>query len=72
VHPRRRRPSRRHYRRSAYLLRDEADRGSIEAGKLADLVVLSDEPSDDAVDAIPGIEVVVTVPGGQVVEVASF
>jgi predicted amidohydrolase YtcJ len=57
---------------AAYLLGEEADRGSIEIGKLADLVVLSDAPSDDDVDAIRGIEVVATVLGGRVVDVGSF
>jgi hypothetical protein len=57
---------------AAYLLREEADKGSIEAGKLADLVVLSDEPSDDDVDGLVAIEVIATVSAGRVVDVGSF
>ncbi|HEX4219192.1 MAG TPA: amidohydrolase [Acidimicrobiales bacterium] len=57
---------------AAFLLREETEKGSIEVGKLADLVVLSEEPSDDDVDALLGIEVVATVLAGRVVEVGSF
>lgn len=59
-------------RPAAYLLREESDKGSIEVGKLADLVALNGEPSDDDVDALLGIEVVATVLAGRVVEMGSF
>ena len=57
---------------AAYLLREESDKGSIEVGKLADLVALNGEPSDDDVDALLGIEVMATVLAGRVFEMGSF
>ena len=45
----------------------EDSRGSIEPGKLADLVVLSDNPLTVEPDAIRGIQVLKTIIGGEVV-----
>jgi hypothetical protein len=44
----------------------EADLGSLERGKLADLAVLSEDPIAVARDAIGGIEVLATVVGGDI------
>jgi predicted amidohydrolase YtcJ len=53
---------------SAYAAHQDKDRGSIEAGKLADLVVLSRDILADAErDHIAETEVVMTIVGGQVV-----
>jgi predicted amidohydrolase YtcJ len=49
---------------AAWQIRHEDDRGSIEAGKLADLVVLSGNPLDDPA-AIRDIDVVETFVGGR-------
>jgi hypothetical protein len=46
---------------------DERNRGSIEVGKWADLAVLSDNPLNVEADAIPGIQVQMTVFAGNVV-----
>jgi hypothetical protein len=54
-------------RGSAWLSFDEAQRGLLEPGKLADLVVLSDDPLRVPVDAIKEIAVEETVVGGQTV-----
>jgi len=51
----------------AYLMFAEKDRGSIEAGKLADLVVLSKDYSTCPEDEIKDIEALRTVVGGKVV-----
>ena len=53
---------------SAWILFEDHLKGSIEPGKLADLVVLDDEPSDDDIDAIPDIGVLATMMGGRVFE----
>lgn len=45
---------------------EEADKGSIEPGKLADLVVLARDPLTEAPSRICGIEVDLTLVGGQV------
>jgi predicted amidohydrolase YtcJ len=50
---------------SAYASHQEAVKGSITPGKLADLVVLSDDPSAVAPAGIGGIEVLATFVGGQ-------
>ena len=52
---------------SAFASFEEASKGSLEAGKLADLVVLSDDPFQIPVDALKDIQVETTVVGGQVV-----
>ncbi len=54
-------------RGSAWLSFDEARRGSLEPGKLADLVVLSADPLRVPADAIQEIAVAETVVGGQTV-----
>jgi predicted amidohydrolase YtcJ len=52
---------------SAYAAFQEKDRGSLEAGKLADLVVLSRDILDPAErDQIAAAEVVLTVVGGRI------
>lgn len=52
--------------RSAYAEHTEADKGSLEIGKLADFVVLSDDLMKVAPERIAAIDVVATVVGGVV------
>ncbi|MEO1959693.1 MAG: SLC13 family permease, partial [Paracoccus sp. (in: a-proteobacteria)] len=52
---------------SAYLGFEETTKGSIEVGKLGDLVLLSDDPLTVAADQIESIEVDATVVGGELV-----
>jgi len=51
---------------SAYASRQEHVKGSIAPGMLADLVVLSEDPTAVAPDRIAGLEVLATVVGGQI------
>jgi predicted amidohydrolase YtcJ len=51
----------------AYNSREEAIKGSIAPGKLADFVVLSDDPFTVAKDKIKDLEIVRTVVGGKTV-----
>ena len=51
----------------AYLCMDEADRGTLEAGKRADLIVLDEDPLTVAAERIQHIEPALTVAGGRVV-----
>lgn len=51
----------------AYLMFDEKNRGSIEPGKLADLVVITDDFLTCPEDKIKDIEALTTVVGGNVV-----
>lgn len=51
----------------AYLCRDEASRGSLEVGKLADFVVLDNDPLTGPDDQIVNIQAETAVVGGQVV-----
>ena len=51
----------------AYASFEEGLKGSIEVGKLADLVVLSADPTAVAPEEIRGIEVERTIMGGEVV-----
>jgi hypothetical protein len=55
---------------SAWFSRDESRRGSIEAGKLADLAVLSKDYMTVPVDQVGGIESLLTMVGGKVVYAA--
>lgn len=50
----------------AYALMREHEIGSIKTGKLADVIILSDNPLDAPVDAIPDIQVLMTMVGGNV------
>ncbi len=50
---------------SAYASHQEADRGTVAVGKLADLAVLSDDPATVAPERIKHIEVLRTVVGGE-------
>jgi predicted amidohydrolase YtcJ len=50
---------------AAYLLKLDAEVGSIEAGKFADLAVLARDPLAVEPETLPGIEVLGTVLGGQ-------
>ncbi|MDP7550225.1 MAG: amidohydrolase [Acidimicrobiales bacterium] len=51
---------------AAYLNMEERDKGTLEAGKLADLVVLGEDPFEVEPDAIRDIDVLATVVGGSV------
>ncbi len=51
----------------AWLCGDEARRGTLEAGKLADLVVLPDNPLTLAADALPALVPDLTIAGGRIV-----
>jgi predicted amidohydrolase YtcJ len=51
---------------SAYASRAEASKGSIEAGKLADFAVLSEDPTRVSPGRIAGLEVLATIIGGEV------
>ena len=51
----------------AFLTIEERRKGSIEAGKLADLVVLSGDPMTFPEPAIKDIQPLATMPGGKVV-----
>ena len=50
---------------TAWQYREEASKGSIEVGKLADLVILKQNPLTAAIDDIPHIAVVETFKEGQ-------
>ena len=50
----------------AYCCFDEARRGSLEVGKLADLAVLADDPLAVPDEALPELRVELTVVGGRV------
>ena len=52
---------------SAYAGFEEASKGSLEPGKLADLIFLSDDPFEIPVDALKDLQVETTVVGGRVV-----
>ena len=51
---------------AAYTLFREDELGSLKAGKLADLIVLSDNPLEVVHHAILDIQVLMTMVGGQV------
>ena len=54
----------------AWQYREEASKGSIEVGKLADLVILDQNPLTAAIDDIPGIKVVETLKEGKTIYAA--
>ena len=54
----------------AWQYREEASKGSIEVGKLADLVILDQNPLTAAIDDIPGIKVVETLKEGNTIYAA--
>jgi predicted amidohydrolase YtcJ len=56
---------------SAYAGFEEASKGSLEPGKLADLIVLSEDPFDIPVDALKDVRVQTTIVGGRVVHDAT-
>jgi len=49
---------------AAYMLHREHELGTLEPGKLADLVVLSDDPQSTDVESLANIEVLLTMVGG--------
>jgi hypothetical protein len=51
---------------SAYASRAEASKGSVEAGKLADFAVLSEDPTSVSPGRIASLEVLATIIGGEV------
>jgi hypothetical protein len=51
---------------SAYASRAEHVKGSIEAGKLADFAVLSEDPTAVDPSRIAGLEVIATIVGGEI------
>ena len=51
----------------AYLTRDEHHKGTLEAGKLADMIVLSDNPLTVPEEDIMNLQVLATYLGGQLV-----
>ena len=55
----------------AWQYREEASKGSIEVGKLADLVILDQNPLTAAIDDIPGIKVVETLKEGATIYAAA-
>jgi predicted amidohydrolase YtcJ len=52
---------------NAWLMQEEADKGSIESGKLADLVVLSDDPLTASETRLRDATVLLTMVGGKIV-----
>jgi hypothetical protein len=52
---------------NAWLMMEEADKGSIEVGKLADLVVLSDDPLTAPDTRLRDASVLMTIVGGKIV-----
>ena len=54
----------------AWLARDERRRGTLEPGKLADLVVLDRDPLGCPPEQLPGIEVLATMVGGRITYVS--
>ncbi|HTM33848.1 MAG TPA: amidohydrolase [Vicinamibacterales bacterium] len=52
---------------NAWLMQEEADKGSIESGKLADLVVLSDDPLTAPETRLRDATVLLTMVGGKIV-----
>jgi predicted amidohydrolase YtcJ len=52
---------------NAWLMTEEAEKGSIEVGKLADIVVLSDDPLTCPESRLRDAEVLMTIVGGRVV-----
>ncbi len=55
---------------SAWFSHDEDERGSLEAGKLADLAVLSNDYMSAPLEQISGIESLLTMVGGRIVYAA--
>jgi predicted amidohydrolase YtcJ len=52
---------------AAYATREESEKGSIEEGKLADLTVLSDDPTAIPIERITEVQIEMTIIGGRVV-----
>ena len=59
-------------RGNAWLMMEEADKGSLEAGKLADLVVLSEDPLTCPEPRLRDARVLMTIVGGRVVHESTW
>jgi predicted amidohydrolase YtcJ len=53
-------------RGSAYAGFEEKDKGSLELGKLADMVVLADDPYEIAPEELAGMRTDMTIVGGEI------
>jgi predicted amidohydrolase YtcJ len=53
-------------RAGAYATFEEDVKGTITVGKLADLVILSDDPRTVAITDLPAVKVIMTMVGGRV------
>ena len=50
----------------AYATFEEDKKGSLESGKLADIVILSENPLTEPIENVPDIQILMTMIGGKV------